>query len=851
MIDYLRFSLLSLRYENVIKTVKRRGLMEMFEVVDVGVDFMGDVVEVPAVNEAVKLRIDDACIECKRCFGRVDLQWIANSAKVSQEKIISELRGTAIFQDPELLIDKTEWDAFFGWEFAEQYLCGNIAKKLEIALEMEKRFPNCFRENVEKLKKLLPEKVMFNEINTPFGANWVPSEVYVEFFKTLFNVRGKIMLHYIVGLSKWKVLGDSGILNSLPNLVTYGTDRIDAVHIIEKTMNAASVKIYDYVNCNPTSSASNKRIPNKRATLEAQEKQRLIVDRWNNWLQANVNAQKIIQESYNDQFVGYAYSPFDGSFLTFDDLNPEIKLYKHQKDAVARALLSSNNLLLAHEVGSGKTYEMIVIAHESKRMGISNKNMIVLPNNVLGDAINAHKFLYPNDRILTVFPKDFAPAYRNKVLKEIRDGDYVAIYMACSSFDMVKMSKQWWMNHKHNEIKDLKNAALNSVDKIEKRALKSKIQALEKSLEKYIRDGRDTPWMCFDELGVTTLMVDEAHHYKNISFDTRCDGIVGIHKSGSKKANEMMAKCHYEGVKKVIFSTGTPLTNSIADLYVFQKFLQPNELKVHGLNTFDSWINTFATREESVEIDIDSSTLRTMVRFSKFHNLTELMSLFSSVCDFHFNDEENGLPKWNGYIDVSSEKTPFQSEYISELMLRTEDLRKGKISKSEDNALKICSDGRKSALDDRLVSEEACNYHYEFRKVNKCANIIKEFYDKFPNTAQVVFSDIGTPKAEFNIYDSLKSELENLGIPSFEIAFIHDATSEKQRKLLFKQINSGVVRVIIGSTSKLGIGTNFQERLICAHHLSIPWRPSDVGRILRTFKIKKNVEVTDNGKIII
>lgn len=809
--------------------------MGLFNVVDIGVDFMDEVdADVKAEREAEKLKIDEACIRCKDKFGRVNLEWMADAAGVNEQKIIVALRGSAIFQDPAVFEDRDEWDASLGWKFAEQYLCGNISDKLKLAQKMEERFPKCFENNIETLKRLLPKKVPFNSIHASLGASWIPIEIYEDFLQHLFNLKGLVKVYYVSELSKYKVIPNCYIVNSIANKVTYGTDRMSAIEIIQKTMNASSIKVYDY---DSKHNFYDQRIFNKKETLAAQEKQNLILQKWSEWLRNRPAVRRRIEECYNDQFVGYSHSPFDGSFLTFPDLNPVITLYKHQKDAIARALLSPNNLLLAHEVGSGKTYEMIAIAHELKRMGLSDKNMIVLPNNVLGDAVNAHKLLYPNDKILSVFPKDFTPKNRNRVLEEIRDNDYVAVYMAYSSFDMITMSKDWWINQKHSEIQKLKNAIANSTDSIERNMLKLKEKRAKKALEKYMLDAKDTPWLSFDKLGINTLIVDEAHNYKNIDLETNADGIVGMHKKGSKKCNEMLAKSR--SVDKLIFSTGTPLTNSLADLFVLQKYLQPKELEFHNLDAFDMWINTFAEREEDYEIDIDSTSLRSMVRFSRFHNLTELMSLFSSVCDFHFNYYVEGLPKWNGYIDVVCERNPVQAKYIKNIVERTELCRTGKVPRTEDNYLKICTDGHKVALDDRLSVADAINYYYTTRKVAKCSEQIKYYYDNYPDTSQVVFCDIGTPKDDFNIYDALREELELLGIPSHEIAYVHDATTEKKREKLFADVNKGLIRVIIGSTSKLGIGTNIQERLIAAHHLSIPWKPAEIvqreGRIIRNF----------------
>lgn len=819
---------------NYMELVNQKSVAS-FDVIDVGIDYENDI-EINTKSTAEKMSADDACILCKNKFGRVDLKWMSDVSGLSVQKLVVALRGSVIYQDLIVFFTEDNWNLEIGWKFSEQYLCGNISAKLEIAEIVNEKFTGCFDDNIRALKNILPSRVGFDSIHASLGATWIPDEIYSQFIKNLLNLIDAPEIIYSKDISKWKIASNTDANNSVANKFTYGTDRVSAVKIIEKTMNAKTVKVYDY-DYYSYSSYNLEPVLNKKETLAAQEKQRLILSKWEDWLRTNPSIKKHIEGCYNDKLVGYAFSHYKGSFLTFPDLNHDIELYAHQKDAIARAVLSSNNLLLAHEVGSGKTFEMIIIAHELKRMGLSNKNMIVVPNNVLTATVDAHKSLYPNDKILAVFPKDFIPENRNKILRKIQNDDFVAIYMAYSSFDMIKMSKDYWLNYKHTKLKKFRNAMANAQNEAEQNMIKHKIKTSSKSLEKFMKTADDTSWLSFDDLGVNTLIVDEAHNYKNIPLDSQTDSIVGMHTKGSKKCEEMLAKCHF--VEKVIFSTGTPLTNSLADLYVLQQYLQPNELEFHSFDSFDMWINTFAERETEYEIDVDGNSLRLMSRFSKFHNIPELISLFSSVCDFHYIENgELGLPKWNGYIDVQVEKNVAQTKYINELPKRAEDVRSRRVPRNEDNLLIITTDGRKAALDDRLVDEDALFYHYESRKVVKCAREVKKIYDGYPNTSQIIFSDLGTPKAEFNIYDALREELEKLGIHSNEIAYVHDATTEAKRTKLFKDVNLGKVRIIIGSTSKLGIGTNVQERLIAEHHLSIPWKPSDItqrqGRIIRT-----------------
>lgn len=793
-------------------------------VVDIGFGFSNDVDDENRVDEKlVKLSLEKACVKCKDKFGRPNVQWIADVTGISVQKVIVELRGKVIIQNPSAFMGKEKWDPLVGWLFLEQYLCGNIASKLLLAEHMEKRFPKCFEPNVDLLKSKMPKRVAFDSIKASLGAPWVPVKIYENFISELFGVVGRIDVFYIEAKHVWKILVDGNIRNCYANRITYGTPDIDGIDNIERTMNARSVIRYGEA---------------------AKERQRLILNEWDQWLHALPEYEKsFIEESYNSKHVGYAYSPYDGSFLSFADMSPNIKLYDYQRDAIARILLSPYNVLLAHEVGAGKTYILGASAHELKRMGLCNKIMITVPKNKVGDAAEAHMELYPNDNILVVYPKDFTPKTRDKTLEKIRDNDYVAIYIGYGSFDKLCMSKAWWVKEKVNEIKRIHAAITNSPDLIERNMLRSTLDRLRDDLEKFKEKAEDPSWLCFDDLGVDCIMADECQNFKNISLKSKTDCIVGMHTKGSKRANEMLAKCKF--CKKKVFATGTPLTNSLADLFVLQTYLQPEELELHGLNDFDMWINTFATREEDIEVDLDGNSLRPMTRFSRFHNIPELMSLFSSVCDFHFNDYNDELPEWDGYIDIVCDMTPFQKIQNKDISKRIDIVKARKVDSKEDNRLKIFADSFKTSLDDRMRDYEAINYYYATRKVAKCAEQIREMYDKYPNTSQIVYSDIGTPKADFNIYDALREELELLGIPSHEIAYVHSATTEAKRKKMFDAVNEGRIRIIIGSTAKLGTGVNVQQKLIAAHHLSVPYKPSEItqrnGRIIRKFNTNSKV----------
>lgn len=810
--------------------------MDFFESVEIAPLYDDGFDDIEAnVNEATRKNAADALVGCVNRYGRVDIKYISATCGLPVERVVTDLRGT-IFQDPTIFDDEFPWNVYDGWLLRSQYLCGNIWDKLVTARKMNRKFSGHFQDNIKALKSVLPDALELEDIHISLGAPWVPVEVYIDFIADLLRFKESPEVYLNKELSVWKVDAPKSEVNSVLNTSTYGTYRISAVKIIEQTMNARTVIVNDYIWDSHRSGYDHyKPILNREETLLAQEKQKAIISAFNSWLYNGNEHRDEIEEAYNDAFAGYTHSPYDGSFLEFSDLNPDIKLYDYQKNAVARILLSNDNVLLAHDVGTGKTYEMVCGVHELKRTGLSDKNLVVVPKNVLKATVDAHKFLYPNDKILAIYSKDFNPTNRNAVLRQIRDGDYTAIYMAYSSFDMIKMSKDYNIKQMQKEISELKIAAANAQHDREENVLKREIKLLEKKLSKYMVEGKETEYLSFDKLGITTLVVDEAHNYKNVPLYSRTDNIVGMNAKGSTKCEEMAKKCGV--VDRLIFATGTPLTNSLADLFTLQAYLQPEVLKVHQIDTFDLWINTFGERQTNFEIDIDGNNLRPKTRFSCFHNLTELMAMFTQVCDFHNTDNNsNDLPTFNGYENVEVEKSKALSEYLKELSKRCEFVRAKEVKRTEDNLLKITTDGRKSALDVRLAGK--FDDIDKPTKTDRCAEKVKALYDAYPGTCQIVFSDIGTPnKTGFNIYDDLKFKLVCMGIPEDEIAFVHDATSESARSKLFAKMNNGTVRVVIGSTAKLGIGVNVQERLIALHHLSVPWKPADLvqreGRIIR------------------
>ena len=472
----------------------------------------------------------------------------------------------------------------------------------------------------------------------------------------------------------------------------------------------------------------------------------------------------------------------------------------------------------------------------------------MVPNNVLEAFEQTHRWLYPDDRILVVRPEqEFKPANRQKTLERIRDESFTAVYMAYSSFELIQLSRQYWLDRKADEIRSLRSMAATSSDIWEKQMLDHKADRMSKELLKMMKLLPEDRYLPFDELGITTLVVDEAHNYKNVGIQTRAEGVVGMHATGSVKCDSLMEKSRFlrKNGGSLIFSTGTPMTNSISDLFVLQQFLQPEQLELLHLNHFDEWIGSFATRKTGFEVDVDSRNFRIVTRFSGFHNLPELTSLFANVCDF-YNGEHSGmsLPECDGYIDTVVQRSVLQNDYIDELVYRTELIRAKLVKAHEDNLLKVTHDGRAAALDIRLA-DPALIPSAEDTKVYACAKNIVRYLQDYPGTAQLVFCDLGTPKKGFNIYDELKLQLTNMGVPEAEIAFVHHADTVAKRRKLFEAVNQAKIRVLIGSTSKLGVGVNVQENLIAIHHLDVPWKPSDLiqrdGRLIRQGNRNKRV----------
>lgn len=797
--------------------------------------------------------ISDGLVYSLSNLGRVDIEYISSITGEDYKTVIGALKGS-IYQNPE-----TWGECFYkGWETSEEYLSGNMMRKWKAAKEADKEYNGYFADNIKAIEKVLPPTVATKDIYVTLGSPWVPADIIDDFIEHLlgdwrrywYSINDEEDFHtkHDELTGTWEIPFKNRYNHDVKVTRTYGTDRINALHILERTLNMKSVAVTDEVVCN-TNSSGKKRVINRSETILAIEKQNKMIKAFQKWIWDDERRKERLEMIFENNFSCVRRRIFDGSFLRFPDMSQTINLYPYQKDAVARILFTPNTLL-AHDVGAGKTYVMIAAAMEMRRMGLSKKNMFVVPNNIVGQWKSIFYAMYPNANLLCVEPKSFAPSKREGVLERIRDGDFDGIIIAYSCFEQIPLSKEYYQNRLVDEqnliakIAGQKNKATSR--------LKKKQEAVSKALSELSVAMNDLyNGVYFDDLGITRLFVDEAHNFKNVPIETKADKVLGISASGSKKCQDMMDKVRMIQKKNdgagVIFATGTPITNSITDAFIMQQYLQSGELALLDLQSFDAWIGMFAERKTEFEIDVDTSSYRLATRFSKFHNLPELTSLLSSIADFHQVDTSADIPQIDGYTDALVSKTNEFADYLKGISQRAEDVRKGYVSRKDDNMLKITTDGRKAALDLRLVDPSAM-FTYQ-SKVARCAENVTDIYFRTmaDKSAQIIFCDTSTPKTGFNIYDEVKDMLLSKGIPSDKIAFIHDARNETQRNTMFAKVRSGDIRILLGSTFKLGLGVNIQDKLIALHHIDVPWRPADMtqreGRILRRGNTNSKVQI--------
>ena len=791
--------------------------------------------------------VSDGLIVSLNTLGKVDIEYISKISGKTCKQVITALKGS-IYQNP------IKWGECFykGWETADEYLSGNLLKKWREAKSFNKKYNGYFEQNVRALESVLPKTIATEDIFVTLGSPWIPTDVIDDFIDQLFgksyvSTRQEFKVRHDEMTGTWDIPEKNRYYNNAKVYSTFGTRRMPALYILERTLNMRNVAVTDEVKC-LTNKSGKKRVINQVETVSAVEKQKKLIDEFKKWVWKDARRKERLCEIYEEKYSCYRTRRYDGSFLEFPKMNKSVTLRPHQKNAVARIIFSKNTLL-AHDVGAGKTFVMIASGVELKRMGLSTKNLYVVPNNLVGQWKKMFLELYPEANVLVVSPKDFTPTKRQETLAKIQTQDYDGVVMASSCFDLIPLSHEYY-RRKYREMEE----RLNDLEKQIKKntsGIKAEKKRLEEEMKKLSKDVMSGNYLgiTFDELGVTRLFVDEAHSYKNLQVHTKATNVLGLSAVGSKKCNEMLDKVRSVQRENggVVFATGTPITNSITDAFVMQYYLQYGELELLDLQSFDSWVGMFAEKQTEFEVDVDTSKFRLATRFSKFHNLPELTSVLSNIADFYVTDTADGLPQTDGYTDALIGKTPEFSDYLKLISARADAVRGNNVKRTEDNMLKITTDGRKGALDLRLVDARA-NFTYN-SKVARCAENVADIYFKAEKdrSAQLVFCDSSTPKVGFNVYDELKRVLSLMGVPEEQVYYVHDATTEKKRTELFKKVCQGEIRILIGSTPKLGLGVNVQKRLIAIHHLDIPWRPADMvqreGRIIREGNMNEKVKI--------
>ena len=798
------------------------------------------VTSVETTTEALALSLNEKA--------KVDLSYMAQLTGKTEEKITEELVGV-IFKNP--LTDQ--------WESGDEYLSGNVREKLNTARTFAENHPE-FTPNVRALEAVQPRNLEASEIEVRVGATWIEPSDYQDFMTELLHTpwylaQKEIQVKYSEVNGEWRITGKNA--DSPRNAfayATYGTERANAYKILEDTLNLKDVRIYDKsVNEN----GDEIRVVNKKETMLASQKQDALKAAFQDWIFKDQQRRERLVKVYNERFNSIRPREYDGSHLTFPGMNPEIELRPHQKNAVAHQLYGEN-VLLAHVVGAGKTYEMVAAAMESKRLGLSQKNLFVVPNHLTEQWGAEFLQLYPGANILVATKKDFEPANRKKFCARIAMGNYDAVIIGHSQFERIPISDERQEAMLQRQIDDLEMAiqsaryeqdggryTVKQIEKIRK--------TLQTRLEKLNQKEKKDQVVTFEELGVDHLYVDEAHSYKNAFLYTKMRNVAGIAQNEAQKSADMFNKCQYldeiTGGKGITFATGTPISNSMTELYVMQRYLQNSKLQNMGLGLFDSWASTFGEVVTSIELAPEGTGYRAKSRFARFYNIPELMNMFKEIADIKTSDQLKLPVPEAEYETVVLKPTEQQKEIVESLGERAEVVRNGGVDASVDNMLKITNDGRKLALDQRLVNELLPDNPES--KISVCAEKSYEIWKDTAaqKSAQLIFCDLSTPKGDgsFNVYDDLKRKLMEKGVPEKEIAFIHDANTEAKKTELFGKVKSGQVRFLIGSTAKMGAGTNVQDRLIALHHLDIGWKPSDLeqreGRIIRQGNHNKKVHI--------
>ena len=793
------------------------------------------ITHVDTANEALAVSLEEN--------GKVALSFMSGLCGKSAEQITEELTGV-IFKNPDTQ----------GWETADEYLSGNVREKLRIA-EKTSENDTSYKSNVEALKKVQPKKLDASEIEVRLGTMWIPLEVYDQFMRETFQpsqyIKNIIKLRYSEYTGEWNIEGKN-IDGSILSTNTYGTKRATAYRLLESSLNLKNIQIFDTYT---DTEGKEHRELNKKETILASQKQDMIKEKFKDWIFRDRERREMLVSIYNEKFNSIRPRQFDGSHLEFPGMNPEITLKPHQKNAIAHQLYGRNTLL-AHCVGAGKTFEMAAAAMEAKRIGLAHKSLFVVPNHLTEQWGAEFLTLYPAANILVATKKDFRPENRKRFCARIATGDYDAIIIGHSQFEKIPLSAERQRAVLESQIDEIEIAiTLAKKEQGENYTIKQMVKS-RKSLEVRLgklNEKKKDDVVTFEELGVDRLFVDESHGFKNLFLYTKMRNVAGVAQSESQKSMDMYNKCRYmdeiTGGKGITFATGTPVSNSMTELYTIQRYLQYDRLQEMELGMFDNWASAFGETVTALELSPEGSGYRMKTRFANFFNLPELMSVFQEVADIQTADMLRLPVPEAEYENIVLPASEEQKEILESLSERADRVRNREVDPSEDNMLKITTDGRKLALDQRLINDMLPDT--ENNKVSACAEKCFEIWNetKEQKSAQLIFCDSSTPKKDgtFNVYDALKEKLMQKGVPEQEIAFIHDANTDVQKAKLFTKVRSGQVRFLLGSTSKMGAGTNVQDKLIALHHLDVPWRPADIeqqeGRILRQGNQNEKVKI--------
>ena len=783
----------------------------------------------------------------------IDMDYMMELSGKSENEIFEDLKGV-IFLNPLYEYGNSYEPKYLT---ADEYLSGNVREKLKIAKNSAELYPEDYKVNVEALQKVQPQDLTASEISVRLGATWLPPDDVQEFIFHLLETpryaQWNIKVHFSPFTSEWNIEGKSYDKGNVRAYNTYGTSRINAYKIIEETLNLKDVRIFDYIE---DDEGRKKAVLNKKETAIAQSKQEMIKQEFQDWIWSDPERRERLCKFYNEKFNSVRPREYDGSHIIFNGMNPEIELREHQKNAVAH-ILYGGNTLLAHAVGAGKTFEMVAAAQESKRLGLCNKSLFVVPNHLTEQWAAEYLQLYPAANILVATKKDFETKNRKKFCGRIATGDYDAVIIGHSQFEKIPMSIERQRAILEQQLEEITGGIAelkrNRGENFSIKQLEKSKKSIKQKLDKLNDQTKKDDVVTFEELGVDRLFVDESHYYKNLYLYTKMRNVGGIAQTEAQKSSDLFMKCRYldeiTGGRGTVFATGTPISNSMVELYTIQRYLQYNTLVKNGLQHFDAWASTFGETITAVELTPEGTGYRAKTRFAKFYNLPELMAMFKEIADIKTADMLNLPVPEAKYHNIAVKPSEMQKEMVASLAERAEQVRGGGVDSSVDNMLKITNDGRKLALDQRMLNDMLPDF--EGSKINACVDNIyriwKENADK--KSAQLVFCDLSTPKNDgtFSVYNDIRKKLIERGIPESEVKFIHEADTDMKKKELFQKTRKGEVRVLLGSTQKMGAGTNVQDKLIALHDVDCPWRPSDLeqrsGRIVRQGNENPQVDI--------